>query len=201
MSGQIWTSYVSLEHNKLNPSAFTTSVVELKPGSPVLYTMSLSEQSSSSAFISNFMRVLHENWKSQDQPLMSYNHALAASDTPYTLQYKKVTRCTRFSTFVEQEVDAEVSTKNVDPSKLTSVFLNALANSLYDASGARPTEAGLQFWGQFASSNVGDKVNLVIEGIYVQTSTAMIPKCTVDVADTAYSGNFGVEIIRIASAT
>lgn len=200
MSGQIWTSYVSLEHNYLDPSAFTTPVVVLKPGSPVLYTMSLSEQLSSSAFISNFMDVLRENWKSQDQPLMSYNGlANEASSDLYVLPYKTVAKCTRFSTFVEYEVDASGPTtaKNVDPSKLTSVFLHALANSLYDASGVRPTEAGLQFWGQFASSNVGDKVNLVIEGIYVKTDTPMIPKCTADSTPSAYSAHFGIEILRI----
>lgn len=197
MSNNIWTAVVSLDQHKLDRAQFTKPITLLPPGSPVLYTMSLPEQASSLAFLKEFIRILRENWKSQDTPLVEYNVAVTASTTLYTSKYYRVKNCTRFSTFVEYEVDSSPSdTTNVDPTKLSNVFLNALSNSLFDASGAGPTEAGLQFWAQFTSSNPVDKVNLVIEGIYVKTTDAMVPKCTAD-SESQYTGKFGIEIIRI----
>ena len=213
----IWTAVVSLDQHKLDRAQFTKPITRLPLGSPVLYTLSLPEQASSLAFLQEFIRILRENWKSQDTPLVAYNGSTTASTTLYTRQYYRVKNCTRFSTFVEYEVDSSPSdttnvdptNTNVDPTKLSNVFLNALSNSLFDASGAGPTEAGLQFWAQFASSNPVDKVNLVIEGIYVKTTTAMVPKgslntdpdddTTTDPANPVrhYNGKFGIEIIRI----
>jgi len=202
MSNSIWTSFVSLKNHILDRSAFTTDVTVLPPGSPILYNMNIPEQASSSAFLHEFIRILRENWKSQDTPLRSYDaSSSAASSSLYVKTYHTVKKCTRFSAFVEREVDfhneSNSKSKNVDPSKLTTVFLNALYNSLFDASGNVPTEAGLQFWGQFASSNKGDKVNLVIDGIYVEKDHLMKPKCTVDTDESdSYSGHFGIEVIR-----
>ena len=203
MSNSIWTSFVSLENHKLDRSAFTKAVTVLPVGSPILYNMNIPEQASSSAFLHEFIRILRENWKSQDTPLRSYDaSSSAASSSLYVRPYYTVKKCTRFSTFVEREVDTSTSnnTTNVDPSKLTTVFLNALYNSLFDASGNVPTEAGFQFWTQFTASNTNDKVNLVIHGIYVQANTPMVPKCTADTDEsTNYTGYFGIEVIRGAN--
>jgi hypothetical protein len=204
MSNSIWTAFVSLKDNVLDRSTFTKAVTVLPVGSPILYNMVIPEQASSSAFLQEFIRILRANWKSQDTPLIAYSASATVSDALYVKTYYNVKKCTRFSTFVEREVDhIGANTTNVDPSKLTTVFLSALYNSLFDASGNVPTEAGLQFWGQFASSNTSDKVNLVIDGIYVDVAHMMKPKCAADAdnadASTDYTGYFGIEVIRGAN--
>ena len=216
---QIWTSLVKLTDHKLPLAEITTNPTTLPHGSPVLHKMSLgplanygtSTQSSSLDFLQAFMLDLTTKWTSQDSLLLSYDSTVAESNSLYTMKYHTVLTCTRFSTFVEHEVDkvsdlsvlSQASVYNVIPENLTTAFLKALRNALISAATTGPpataetaTPAGLLFWTQFASANPGDKVTLVIDDIFVETNSEMKPKCAADIGtlDEEYSGYFGVEI-------
>ena len=206
MSAQIWTSLVKLTEHL---TSITTGVTLLPPGSPVIHTMNLPTYATSLEFLEAFMLNLTTDWKSQDSVLLSYNATTASLSTEhYTMKYFTVDKCTRFSTFVEQEIDKatpwtvessqDALRRNVVPEKLTTAFLNALKNALISES--VPTEAGLLFWTQFSSANIDDKVTLIIDEIIVESNTKMKPKCTADDVEpyTAHTGYLGVEIKCIA---
>jgi hypothetical protein len=205
MSAQIWTSLVQLTEPLTD---ITTPVTLLPPGSPILHNMSLKTYATSLEFLEAFMLNLTTDWKSQDSVLKSYNATTASLSTEhYTMKYFTVDKCTRFSTFVEQEIDkatpwtvesSQDARRNVIPEKLTTAFLTALQNALISAS--VPTEAGLLFWTQFSSANIDDKVTLIIDDIIVEANANMKPKCTADDVEpyTAHTGYFGVEIKCIA---
>jgi hypothetical protein len=64
-----------------------------------------------------------------------------------------------------------------------------------DTSKFAPTDAALQLWQQFATSNVGDKVVCVLSGLNVRSDVPIRPKCDAD-TNSQYSGYFGVEILH-----
>ena len=199
MGGQILTSLISFEQNKLDPCAFTSTSPDFPTGSPVLFTVRMSEQPSSLVFLQTFVGILRANWRSQDQPLVSYRPDETASSAPYTLPYRSVEHCTRFSSFVKQEIG---ETSNVNAAQLTHRLLSAISNTLIDSTSGIPTSAGMQFWAQFASSNPNDKLNLVIADISIGSNVAMIPKCSADMEpgpgkDDRFTGCFGIEVLHI----
>jgi hypothetical protein len=196
MIGRVWTSGVSLAFDQLNPNLFTTTVAELPKGSPVLCSLFMSEQPSASAFVQAFLCGVRTHWTSQDQPLVSYGGAndAGASSSPYTLPYHTIAQCTRFSSFVQHELG---ETTRVNPIQLTNALLTELARSIVGPSGM-PTNAGLQLWTQFATSNVHDKVTMVVANVLVWDDTVIIPKCDADIGhDQQYTGAFGIEIVHV----
>jgi hypothetical protein len=210
---QIWTSLVKLTEAL---TGFTTPSIPLPPGSPILHTMILESvatqnrvdntptHDTSLTFLELFMSKMTDEWKSQDSVLLSYAETEVVSSIHYTRKYHTIDKCTRFSTFVEHEVDKSTTTYstqgekyNVVPESLTNTFIAVLRKALIIPAlldvPATATPAGLLFWTQFSSANLGDKVTLIIDDIYVDVGINMKPKCADDAID-AYTGYFGVEI-------
>lgn len=196
---QAWVS----EQLAYQEAAATQILVEQptpQNGSPVIHTIRISDAARSSWYTTDFLRHIEadfsKNWNASENPLRVYADASGmASTVSYRLPYQGAkasnTTVTRFSQFVSCELGASVV---ISPTLLSSTFISALMSAMFNTLTQKPTEMGDNAFSQFVNATVGDKTNILIRDVFVDTGVKITPYASVNPITL---GDFIVELIVV----
>lgn len=174
-------------------------------GSPVIHSIRISDATRSYWNTTDFLRHIEadfsKNWNASENPLRVYADASGmASTVSYRLPYQGAkaynTTVTRFSQFVSCELGTSVV---ISPTLLSSTFISALMSAMFDRLTRTPTEMGANAYSQFVNATVGDKTNILIRDVFVDTGVTIKPYASVDpiTLDPITLGDFIVELIVV----
>ena len=169
-------------------------------GSPVIHTIYIKDEERSQWNTTDFLLHVSNDfatrWNASETPLRRYADSSGFASTalyrlPYTGAKASNTTVTRFSQFVTCELGTSVV---VSPKLLTQTFVESLMSAMLNNQTKTPTEMGANAFAQFMNADVGDKTNIIIREVFLDSGVKISPYS--DVNPTVI-GDFITEVIVV----
>ena len=150
-------------------------------GSPVIHTVYIKDAARSQWNTTDFLlHVAYDfstRWNAAETPLRRYADSSGSASTelyrlPYTGSKASNTTVTRFSQFVTCELGTSVV---VSPKLLTETFIQSLLSAMLNKQTNTPTTMGEQAFAQFMNADVGDKTNIIIRDVFLDSGVKISP--------------------------
>ena len=171
-----------------------------KEGSPVLHRIYIKDNDRSQWNTTQFLMFVSADfstrWNASETPLIRYADSSGSLSTdayrlPYNGAKTSNTTVTRFSQFVTCELGTSVM---VSPKLLSATFIESLMNAMFNKLTNTPTEMGSNAFAQLMNADIGDKTNLIIRDVFLDSGVKISPYSSVN---PIVVGDFIVEIVVI----
>jgi hypothetical protein len=169
-------------------------------GSPVIHTVYIKDaarsQWNTTDFLLHVANDFSTRWNASETPLRRYADSSGfASTALYRLPYKGAKAensfVTRFSQFVTCELGTSVV---ISPTLLTQTFIESLMSAMLNKQTNTPTEMGANAFAQFMNADVGDKTNIIIRDVFLDSGVKISPYSAVN---PTVLGDFITEIVVV----
>jgi len=169
-------------------------------GSPVIHTVYIKDAARSQWNTTDFLlHVAYDfstRWNAAETPLRRYADSSGSASTelyrlPYTGSKASNTTVTRFSQFVTCELGTSVV---VSPKLLTETFIQSLLSAMLNKQTNKPTTMGEQAFAQFMNADVGDKTNIIIRDVFLDSGVKISPYSAVN---PTVLGDFITELVVV----
>jgi len=169
-------------------------------GSPVIHTVYIKDEAriqwNTTDFLSHVANDFVTRWNASETPLRRYADSSGfASTALYRLPYQGAkaynSMVTRFSQFVTCELGTSVV---VSPTLLTQTFIDSLMSAMRNKQTNTPTEMGANAFAQFMNAGVGDKTNIIIREVFLDSGVKISPSSAVN---PTVIGDFITEVIVV----